>query len=231
MNPFKKETSKYLSPESQTPYQRAKAEWDECTGGIRTEARSWRRVALFALGIIVLLLITLLVVINQRVERVFVAEVTKEGRVINVRPMTIKYNPNLAQKEYFIAHFIELIRSLPLDPVVAKNNWLSAYNFLDARGAMRLNSFLREHNPLALLGKKTITLKIIDINPISNSSFEVDWNETAIDANGQNEGTKNFSGVFTLAIKTPTSQAEILQNPLGIYIVDFSISTREVREK
>lgn len=227
MNPFKKETSKYESPESQTPYQRAKLEWDERIGSARTQAKNWRIVAILALVAVVLLLMTLIAVLNQKSDRIFVAEVTKTGRVVNVSPLLVKYQPTVAQQEYFIAHFIELIRSLPLDPVVAKNNWLNAYNFLNARGAERLNTFLREHNPTTMLGKKTVTVKIVDINPISNSSFEVDWTETTINSNGQSEGEKNFSGIFTITLKPPTSQKEILANPLGIYIIDFNLSTRE----
>lgn len=227
MNPFKKETSKYESPESQTPYQRAKLEWDERIGNARTQAKNWRIVAILALFAIILLLATLVSVLNQKTNKVFIAEVTKTGRVVNVSPLLVKYQPTIAQQEYFIAHFIELVRSLPLDPVVAKNNWLNAYNFLNARGAERLNTFLREHNPTTMLGKKTVTVKIVDINPISNSSFEVDWTETIVNSNGQNEGEKNFSGIFTVTLKQPTSQKEILTNPLGIYITDFNLSTRE----
>ena len=227
MNPFKKETSKYESPESQTPYQRAKLEWDERIGSARTQAKNWRIVALLALLAVIFLLVALIFILNSKTDKIFVAEVTKAGQVVNISPLLVKYQPTIAQQEYFVAHFIELVRSLPLDPVVAKNNWLSAYNFLTARGAERLNTFLREHNPTTMLGKKTVTIKIIDINPISNASFEVDWTETTVNINGQNEGEKNFSGVFTLAIKQPTSQKEILNNPLGIYIIDFNLSTRE----
>lgn len=227
MNPFKKETSKYESLESQTPYQRAKAEWDERIGGVKTQANNWRLAAILSLFTIILLLVTLLVVISSKTDRIFIAEVTKEGRVVNLSPLQIAYQPTVAQQEYFVAHFIKLVRSLPLDPVVAKNNWLGAYNFLNTRGATKLNTILREHNPLELLGKKTITVKVTAINPISNASFEVDWIETTVNANGQSEGDKNFSGIFTIMIKQPTSQKEILQNPLGIYLTDFNFSTRE----
>ena len=61
---------------------------------------------------------------------------------------------------------------------------------------------------------------------ISDNSFEAEWSENIINSNGQDEGQKNYAGVFTLTIKQPTTEQEILQNPLGIYIVDLSISSR-----
>jgi len=230
MNPFKKETAKYESLEALTPYQRAQAEWDGRMGSAIKQASGWRMVAFFLLLIIALLIGALLFLLKQKGDKVFVAEVTREGRVVNISSLPVQYRPTVAQYEYFITHFIELARALPLDPVVARNNWLNAYNFLTQRGAMKLNAILREHNPLELLGKKTITVKILDINPLSGSSFEVDWSETTINANGQNEGEREFSGVFTTLIKQPASQEEILKNPLGIYIIDFNFSTR-TREK
>jgi type IV secretion system protein VirB5 len=52
------------------------------------------------------------------------------------------------------------------------------------------------------------------------------WAETIINVNGQEEGRKNYSGVFTIALKQPKTREEILRNPLGIYIVDFNISSQ-----
>ena len=48
--------------------------------------------------------------------------------------------------------------------------------------------------------------------------MHVNWIETIVNANGQEEGKKNYSGIFTIAIKQPTTHEEILRNPLGIYI-------------
>lgn len=229
MNIFnKKENASYTSEPPQTPYQLAQREWDARIGDARVQASNWRLVAILSLVAAVLLLLLLTITMATRTERIFVAEVTKTGQVVNVLRMSIGYNPTVAQKEYFLGEFINLTRGIPLDPVVARQNWLKAYKFLSRRGATQLNTYLRQKNPLDLLGKKTVTIKINDINPVSNSTFQIDWTEITTNIDGHDEGEKMYSGVFTLTTNQPTSQAEILQNPLGIYIVDFHISTREV---
>ena len=224
-NPFKKEVVTYKTEEPSTPYQRAGQEWDLRIGSSNTQAKNWRLCALFSLGLAVLTTLMLIITLASSTEKIFIAEITKEGRVVNVAPLTIKYQPNEAQKEYFIANFIELTRSLTLDPVAVKKNWVSAYNFLSNRGAKQFSKYFKESNPTAILGKKTVTIQITDINPVSPATMHVNWTETTVNTNGQEEGKKNYSGIFTIALKQPTTRGEILRNPLGIYIVDFNIST------
>jgi len=225
--PYHKESIEYRSDEVSTPYLKAKQEWDDRIGQSREQAKNWRFVALLSLLMSLLLLILLAFTITMRKEVVYVAQVTDSGKVVNISPLQVKYQPTKAQEEYFISHFVKLIRSVPLDPVVAKQNWLNAYHFLTQRGADQLNTYLRNNNPLSLLGEKTVTTDITDINPVSDNTFQIDWTETTVDNSGQEEGKNNYSGVFTILVKQPTSQAEILKNPLGIYIVDFNISSRE----
>jgi len=229
MNLFKKRNNVIFTGEPPlTPYQMAQKEWDDRIGSARAQARNWRLISLLSLTITLLLIVLLIMEITTKQERIFVAEVTKTGQVVNVVPLRFGYNPTIAQKEYFLTQFVDYIRGVPLDPVVAKQNWLKAYRFLAKRGAEELNTYLRKENPLTLLGKQTVTIKINDINQISELVFQVDWTETSINLDGKITTEKHYSGVFTIAIHQPTNQQEILQNPLGIYIVDFHVSTKEV---
>lgn len=223
-NPFKKEIASYKGDEPLTPYQQAQQEWDTRIGTSRSQTKNWRICAFLSLLITLMIATVLIFVLKTSKEKIFIAEITKEGRVVNVAPLVVQYQPNEAQKEYFIARFIELTRSLTLDPVAVKQNWLNAYNFLSSRGAERLNTYIKQAIPL--LGKKTITIQILDMNQVSAATMHVRWTEIVTNTNGQEEDQKNYSGVFTLALKQPTTRDEILRNPLGIYIVDFNISTK-----
>jgi type IV secretion system protein TrbF len=223
-NPFKREAANYKGDEPVTPYRLAQQEWDMRIGTSRAQARNWRVCALLTLLIAAALAWGLVFVLTSHKEKIFIAEVTKEGRVVNISPLVVRYNPTEAQKEYFVTHFIELVKTLMLDPVAVKRNWINAYDFLSNRGGERLNAYFKQTNPAEFLGKKTITVQIIDVNPVSANTIHVTWVETAINANGQEEGKKKYSGVFTIVLKQPVTREQILRNPLGIYIVDFNIS-------
>ncbi|MBU0455782.1 MAG: conjugal transfer protein TrbF [Pseudomonadota bacterium] len=226
-NVFNKQPSNNQQAEVKTPYQRAKQEWDHRIGTVAVQAKNWRFIALLSLLVAVITLVLLIFSLSMDSNRVFVAEVSNSGRVVNVVPLQKVYEPSDAQKEYFISQFIRFVREVPLDPVVAKKQWLSAYDYLNQRGATILNAYFKANNPAELLGKQTVTLKILDINPMSTNAYQVDWRETSVDNSGQVLGKKDYSGVFTFQMKQPTTQEAILKNPLGIYISDFHISPRE----
>ena len=227
-NPFKRESASFRSEAPLTPYQRARQEWDLRIGIARVQAKNWRLATIFSLLVSLLLVITLLVSLGIRKDRLYIAEVTQEGKVINISPLLIKYQPTEAQKNYFLSHFIKLARGIPLDPVLARKNWIAAYTFLDNHSSEQLNKYLKENNPVALLGKKTISVQILDINPITPTTIYVDWIETTAGTTEQQKGesSKSYSGVFTTAIRQPRKQEEILNNPLGLFITDFNISPK-----
>ena len=228
-NSFKKNEGSFHSStgETLTPYQRARQEWDTRIGTARVQAKNWRILALGSVLTSLLLIVILTLVLVSRREHIYIAEVTKEGRVVNVAPLIVKYHPTEAQKKFFIANFIELTRSIPLDPVLAKKNWLSAYDLVTSRGAETLNKYFKEGNPVLALGKKTISINILGMEFISPTTLHVDWEEVSVNANGQEEYKKYYSGVFTIIIKQPSKEREIMRNPLGMYVADFNLSIKK----
>lgn len=227
--PFKEDTKSYgnKAAVAETPYQRAGQLWDQRLGTIYAQAKNWRLVAMI-LGVIAIILAMLLViaVMNMR-PKLFVAEVETGGKVVNVQPLKVAYSPTDTQKQYFLGNFIHLIRGVPIDPVVAKKNWVNAYHFLSQRGADLLNNYWKANSPIKMLGKQTVTVSIDNINPISANTFDVTWTETAIDMNGREVSKKNYSGVFTISLSPPRTQAAILSNPLGLYITNFNFSDKK----
>ncbi len=224
---FQQEVVSYDSPAVETPYLKAKQQWDDRIGSARVQAASWRFIALISLLIAFFLAIIVILALALHKNTVYIAEVTQAGQVVNVRPLEENYNPSQAQQEYFIASFIKQARSLPLDPVVAKKNWVSAYNHLTQRAAAEYNRLMQKANLISLLGKETIVVNVTAINPMSANTYQVDWSETVVNMAGKTEKINKYSGVFTTVIKQPTTNAEILRNPLGIYIANFDVSVRD----
>lgn len=215
---FNNESPNYHTPALETPYLKAQQVWDARLGGIHAQMRQWRIIAFALLVLCGLLGVSLMIAVNAPKTSVYVAEVKASGQVVNVTPLSRTYNPEQAQVEYFLSQFIQSIRSLPLDPVVAKQNWLKAYAFLSPRGSALLTSLMRTDNPLNQLGKQTTTVTISSVNPLSPTTYDIDWTETAIGPNGQTLSQKNYAGVFTVSISAPKTESQVLSNPLGIYI-------------
>ncbi|MEM7588570.1 MAG: conjugal transfer protein TrbF [Myxococcota bacterium] len=211
----------------QTPYDRAKHVWDQRIGSSRQQAANWRLVA-FCLIAVVLVLSTGLVYLSSQAQVVpYVVEVEASGRPREpVRVAPGNYTMTQAAAHYFIGTFITQVRSLSSDPVVAKRNWLQAYNLVSQKGATMLTGYLRQHDPTQELGQKTRSVHVDMILPLSPNTFQSEWTEQEHHKNGHMTSTKKYQGVFTMLHRLPTTQQELQKNPLGVYIDHFSVSPK-----
>src|SRR3546814_4679582 len=111
-----------------------------------------------------------------------VVEVDTLGQVRAVGPALEEYQPTDAQIAHELVRFIRNVRSLPLDPVVLRADWLEAYDYATARGATTLNAYAREHDPFARVGRTTVAVEVTSVVRASPASFQVRWIErTAVD--------------------------------------------------
>lgn len=221
--PFRSAAQSFAPPPAETPYQRARQEWDARMGSAVLSARAWRAVAFGALALLGVSVVSLVVVALQQRTFVHVVEVSPEGQVMNVRAADGRWTPSQAQVAYHLGQFVRLVRSLPTDGVVLRENWLQAYRFLTPQAAAQLTEIARQDDPFLSLGRVGRTVHIRSIIARSNNAWEVTWVERATNATGTTD-PEIYSGVFTVTTQPPRNADEIANNPLGLLISDFSWS-------
>lgn len=220
---FRAPARSYAAAPADTPYKRAQQEWDARMGSAVLSAGAWRAIAFGALMLLGVSVASLVVVALQQRTFVHVVEVSPEGQVLNVRAADGRWSPSEAQTAYHLGHFIRLVRSLPTDGVVLRENWLQAYRFLTPQAAAQLTEIARQDDPFLSLGRVGRTVHIRSIIARSNDAWEVTWVERATNASGTTD-PEVYSGVFTLTTRAPRNADEIANNPLGLLISDFSWS-------
>ena len=215
------------APESR--YQRARQEWDERLGSAVVQAANWR-YAFFLCGLFTLVLAA--ANMYQAFARqivpfvITVNENSGEAKVIG-RAAVQDYAPRIEEIRYFLTQLIRYVRTLPIDPVVVKQNWLNAYQFLTPEAANALNTRTNndESSPLKLLGQRTVTVQPISANQIGQSdSYQLRWTEEVFDKHGSRIDNYTMTGVFVIEIKPPKDEKALSINPLGIYVKDFQWS-------
>jgi type IV secretion system protein VirB5 len=154
---------------------------------------------------------------------VHVVEVSPEGQVMQVRAADSRWTPTQAQTAHHLGRFVRLVRSLPTDGVVLRENWLEAYRFLTPQAAAQLSEIARQDDPFLSLGRVGRTVHVRSILARSGDTWEVTWVERATNASGTN-GDQVYSGVFTVTTRPPRNADDIAVNPLGLLISDFSWS-------
>jgi type IV secretion system protein VirB5 len=221
--PWMKPAKSYAGPAADTPYQRARQEWDARMGSAVLSARAWRLLAFASLIFASLMGISLTVVALQKRIFVHVVEVDPQGRVMSVRSADGEWSPSQAEIASQLGRFVRLVRSLPTDGVVLRENWLEAYHFLTPQAATQLNAIARDDDPFLSLGRVGRTVAVRSILARSDHSWEVTWVERNTNETGSTD-PQVYTGVFTITTRPPRTADDIAINPLGLLISDFSWS-------
>lgn len=215
---FRRATNRYGdTPEPVTPYQKAQQIWDERLGSARVQARNWRLMAFFCLTLATGLAAGLLWQSAQSRITPYVVEVDKLGGVQAVAPAVQSYKPSDAQIAYHLARFVQNVRSLSIDPIVVRQNWLEAYDYATDRAAQVLNAFARTDDPFKAVGERTVSVEVTSVVRASDNSFQVKWTEQAWQ-NGSLAKTERWTGILSVVVRQPRDVATLRKNPLGIYV-------------
>lgn len=221
---FKRAVQRYgRTPQADTPYQRAQQLWDERIGSARVQARNWRLMAFGCLGLAAGLATGLLWQAHQSRIVPYVVAVDTLGEARAITPADKHYHPTDAQIAWFLGRFVGDVRSVSLDPVLMRRNWLSAYAFATKRGAVFLDNYARAASPFDQVGKSTVSVAVTSVVRASGTSFQVKWVETSY-ARGALTGTSHWTAILTVVMRPPGDVDTLRQNPLGLYIdaIDWS---------
>jgi type IV secretion system protein TrbF len=221
---FKRSTLRYgETPEPVTPYQKAAQVWDDRIGSARVQAYNWRLMALGSLMLSLILAAILLLVGRSGSTTPYIVEVDPRGGARAVGPPAEAYKPSDAQIAFHLARFVDNVRSLSIDPVVVRQNWLKAYDYVTDRAAVTLNEYARDNDPFTKVGREAVAVEVTSVVRASDASFQVRWLERIFEG-GALKDTKWLTGLFTIAITPPKTVEAVRKNPLGIYIQTFNWS-------
>jgi len=205
------------TPTPVTPYQRAAQAWDDRIGSARVQARNWRYAALLALGMCLILAGGLVWRSTQSFVTPYVVELSTDGAVRAVGPAKAAYEPTDAQIAYHLAGFIQNTRSVSIDPIIVRQNWMDAYAYATDRAATTLNAYAQDNDPFADIGKRSVSVDIVSVVRASEDSFNVRWRETAF-RNGAEVSRENWTATLSIISDRPRDAETLHLNPLGLYV-------------
>lgn len=223
MNPFTGGARQGATPLPETPYQRAGQAWDERIGSARVQARNWRLAALGLLALSAGLGGGLTYLAARGTVTPWVVEVDRLGEPRTIAPAVQGWKPTDGLVRWTLARFIEDVRALPADEVLVRQAWLRAYAFTDASGAQVLSEYARSVDPFAQIGKVQVSIEVTSVVRASPTSFRAAWIERRY-AQGQLLGAERWTGIFTLTLRSPRTDAQMRVNPLGVFITAISWS-------
>lgn len=221
---FKRTLQRYGStPEPVTPYQKAAQLWDERIGSARVQARNWRLMAFGCLGLAMGLAATLAWQSGQSRIIPYVVEIDRLGEARAVAPVSDVYQATDAQVAFYLGRVIINTRSLSTDPVLVRQNWLAAYDFVADRAALFLNEYAKTSDPFGRIGTNSVTVQVTSIVRASDQSFQVKWTEQIYER-GSLVRNERWTSILAVSLRTPRTPEALARNPLGVTItaIDWS---------
>lgn len=218
------------SDDLDTPYAKARQEWDSRMGSALVQAKSWR-FATFA--------VLLLVAFPSLIGMIYLGSLPKyEPHIVEVDSSTGQaqyrgligqswqnFTPSNAAIQYQLRQFLEGTRTVSSDAQVIRKNWIEAYKLVTPSAANALNAHVEQYPPFERAKEERVYIKdIISQQPISGDTWQVEWSEEIKNKRGQVLDLQYWKAIFTLKIQKPGSVDALASNPIGLYIDDFNWS-------
>jgi type IV secretory pathway TrbF-like protein len=205
------------------PYAAAKQEFNEIHGNAIVQARNWRAVALLTSCIALAAVIGLAVRANQSRFVPYVVEVDKFGAVASVGMADRGEVKDERIIRAFLNRFVADARRVTFDPVMQKQAIHQVFAVL-ASGTpahAKMSEHYANTNPFARGQNEGVEADDPTILRINDKAWQIAWTETTRDPQGVARKRETWKATVTVAFNPPTEEAQILVNPLGLFITDF----------
>lgn len=206
------------------PYLDAKREWLERYGNYISQKRNWQIIAVLSAIISLICVIFLGYSTTQNKLIPYVIEVDKLGntsKVGVVQNIDLK-NPNVIK--YSLNTFIYSWRSVWGDIEIQRKFIFNAYAYLEpnSKAFNFINEEYREKNPFKQVSKENVRVKVKSIVPQNADTWQVEWEEETRNLKEEIISQITYRGFFQVKQIVPTTEEQILKNPLGIFIFDLN---------
>ena len=137
----------------------------------------------------------------------------------------VNHDPTDAEIAYFLSRFVEGIRSVPADTDLLSEQVTRVTKLLTTDSAKKFKGSYLQDLTKKIGSGQINRVKVLSVNPIKGTdSYQVRWEELEPTSTaGQVRGVA-YAGTFSIEHK-PVRDKELLKdNPLGLFIKDFSIS-------
>ena len=212
----------------QSPYLAGRREWNERYGSYIAQARNWRLAAFGGLAVALISVSGLVWVAGQAKVVPYAVQLNSNSEVVRVQRADVASRPNANQMRAALRNWVIGARTVYVDlrAEQALVDATYAMTLPDSPAYQNLATYHRESNPYTRAANETVEVEVKAVVPVSDETWQVEWTETTKQRSGKVVDTKQWQGTFTVLISPPTNEAQIMVNPLGIYVRQFAWTTR-----
>ena len=209
-------------------YIAARQEWNERYGGYIAQAAAWRVTAIASLALAAVAVVGLAWEASQNHIVPYVVQTDKLGDAVAISRADIAAPASPALIRAQLANWISNTRSVYTDAAAEKRIVTEAYALVNgrSRAAAQLNDWFSAHNPFERARNDIVTVAVESVQPISGNTWRIEWREDTASRTGSGQSSQEWQATVTVSVNPPTTAAEILANPVGLYIDNYFWSER-----
>lgn len=214
----------------ENPYLNAKIQWNFILGDLVSSKQMWQFIGLASLLISVGSVGGLIYIGSQSKYVPYIVEVDKLGETVTVGAAEKVKPVDERITKAMLASFVTNARTVTTDVSLQRRYILDCYSMLNSNDSAtnKMNEWMngtKDSSPFNRAKTILVNVEIKSILKQSNNTWQLDWVETTRTHDGALvKEPENMRGLFTIYFIAPTSEEQILRNPVGLYIKDYSWS-------
>ena len=208
----------------QTPYLRARQEWDERFGDQIKSRNNWRLAAFLSMAT-ALVCVTGMVAIGYRSNTVpYVVALDDVGRAVPVIPAKQVAVKDVRLQEAVVARWVTNLRTVIADAVAQRRlvDEVYAETGQNSPASATITEFYSKNSPFDLLTKQTVDASVESIVQQSPKTYEVAWTEVTRDLNGSLIASHRYRAFVSVVTQEVRDARQALVNPLGLYVTNLT---------
>ncbi|MDD2767960.1 MAG: VirB8/TrbF family protein [Methylococcus sp.] len=221
------------SVSAENPYLAARRSWNDHVGQVVASRQAWQVVGLLSLLIALASVGGIIHIGSQSKFVPYVVEVDKLGQAVAVAPAEQASPVDARVMHAAVASFIGDARLVTPDVALQRKAVYRVYAMLAINdpATAKMNQWLNgteDASPFKRSAKESVSVEIVSVIPQSPETWQVDWVETVHDRQGNVKNPPSrMRALVTAYVVAQTPQItedQIRNNPLGIYMRDYSWS-------
>lgn len=212
-----------------TPYMLAQRELLERNGDYIKSAHQWRLAAFACLAVAIAACVGFGVVSSQQKVVPYIVEINGNSEVARVVRAEVAGQVNENQVKASLRNWIIGARTVHKDLFAEQHQIETAYSMTLPNSAayQALMDFHKNNDPYDRAKKETVAVTVNAVFPTTAETWQAEWTETTMDLSGKVVSVRVWQGSFTVKIIPPTTDSQILVNPLGVYVIWFAWTNRQ----
>lgn len=219
--------------ENENPYLAARRTWNDLAAASGANRQMLQMLLVLALLIALAGVGGAIYIGSQSKFVPYVVEVDKLGESLAVSPAQRAADADPRVVHASVAAFISNIRMVTPDVALQRKAVFKVYAMLSSKDSAttRANDWLNgtdDSSPFKRAEKETVSIEVVSVLPQTPDTWQVDWIETARDRQGVVKDKpyrmRALVTVYTVGTTPQTTEEQLRDNPLGIYVRDFSWS-------